>query len=240
MEQRPAKRLVIYVGENQRWHHKPLWREVVEICRKHGLAGTTATKGIVGFGHSGRVHEDLTPDVMPDLPITIEAIDDAEKIDRALPDLDLVVEDGLIAVQDMQVVKARPRSSREEPRGAPHQKLTGKAKMLRVHIGANDTWEGEPLHLALVKRFHQLDLAGATAYRGLEGYGATGRIHRQAVFRSGDEPITVVVVDAADKIEKALPYLDQMVGSGLVAISDVDVIIYREAATTSSGPARRR
>ena len=234
MEQRPAKRLVVYVGENQRWHHKPLWREVVNVCRKHGLAGTTATKGIVGFGHSGKVHEDLTPDVMPDLPITIEAIDDAEKIDRALPDLDLVVEDGLIAVQDMQVIKARPRSSRGEAARVPHQKLTGKAKMLRVHIGANDTWEGEPLHLALVKRFHQLDLAGATVYRGLEGYGATGRIHRQAVFRSGDEPITVVVVDAAEKIEKALPYLDQMVGSGLVAISDVDVIIYREAVAAAS------
>ncbi|TMA20708.1 MAG: DUF190 domain-containing protein, partial [Deltaproteobacteria bacterium] len=59
-------------------------------------------------------------------------------------------------------------------------------------------------------------------------------IHRQAVFRSGDEPITVVVVDAAEKIEKALPYLDQMVGSGLVAISDVDVIIYREAGAAAS------
>ena len=112
----------------------------------------------------------------------------------------------------------------------PHQKLTGKAKMLRVHTGANDTWEGEPLHLALVKRFHQLDLAGATVYRGIEGYGATGRIHRKPVFRSGDEPVTVVAVDSAEKIERALPYLDQMVGSGLVAISDVDVILYRETA----------
>jgi uncharacterized protein len=230
MEKGPAKRLVVYVSENQRWHHKPLWREVVELCHRHGLAGTTATKGLVGFGHTGKMHEDLTPDVMPDLPITIEAIDEADKIDRVLPDLDLVVEDGVIAVQDMQVIKAKPRNLKPE-RHMTHQKLTGKAKMLRVHTGANDTWEGEPLHTALVKRFHQLDLAGATVYRGLEGYGATGRIHRQAVFRSGDEPITVVAVDSAEKIEKALPYLDQMVGSGLVAISDVDVIIYREAGS---------
>ena len=227
----PAKRLVIYVGENQRWHHKPAWREIVDLCRKHGLAGTTATRGLLGFGPSGKMHEDLTPDVMPDLPITIEAIDEAEKIDRALPDLDLVVQDGLIAVHDMQVIKARPRKQKVEAGPMQHQKLTGKSKMLRVHTGANDLWEGEPLHLALVKRFHQLDLAGATVYRGLEGYGASGRIHRQAVFRSGDEPITVVVVDSAEKIEKALPYLDQMVGSGLVAISDVDVIIYRETKT---------
>ena len=108
-----------------------------------------------------------------------------------------------------------------------HQKLTGKAKMLRIHIGANDVWEGEPLYDALVKRFHQLDLAGATVYRGIEGYGASGRIHKRPVWRSKDEPITVVIVDAAEKIEKALPYLDQMIGNGLVAISDVDVILYK-------------
>ena len=235
MEKGPAKRLVVYLSENQRWHHKPLWREVVDLCHRHGLAGTTASKGLVGFGQSGKMREDVSPDVIPDLPVTIEAIDEADKIDRVLPDLELLVEDGVIAVQDVQVIKARPRKARAEPGHMPHQKLTGKAKMLRVHMGANDTWEGEPLHLALVKRFHQLDLAGATVYRGLEGYGATGRIHRQAVFRAGDEPITVVVVDSAEKIEKALPYLDQMVGSGLVAISDVDVIIYREAGTPARG-----
>jgi PII-like signaling protein len=228
------KRLVVYVGENQRSHHKPLWREIVDVCHRHGLLGTTATKGIVGFGHSGKVHEDLTPDVMPDLPVTIEAIDEAEKIDRALPDLDVLVQDGLIAVHDVQLIKARPRPGHQDSNPMPHQKLTGRARMLRIHIGANDTWDGEPLHLALVKRFHQLDLAGATVYRGLEGYGATGRIHRQATFRRGDEPVTVVVVDSAEKIAQALPYLDQMIGSGLVAISDVDVILYREATASTA------
>src|SRR5919205_856783 len=125
------KRLVVYVGENQRWHHKPLWREIVDLCRKHDLAGTTATKGIVGFGHSGKVHADLTPDVMPDLPVTIEAIDEAEKIDRALPDLELVVEDGLIAVHDVQVINARRRPGKTDSKAMAHQKLTGRARMLR-------------------------------------------------------------------------------------------------------------
>ena len=106
-------------------------------------------------------------------------------------------------------------------------KLTGKAKMLRVHIGAKDKWHGEPLHLALLKRFHELDLAGATVYHGMAGYGASGRIHRQPTFRSGDEPMTVVAVDTQEKLDRAMPYLDEMVGSGLVAISDVDVILYR-------------
>ncbi len=224
---RDPLRLVVYVSESQRHGRRPLWREVLDTCRRHGLAGATATRGIVGFGASGKLHEDLTPDAMPDLPVTIEAIDEAPRIDAVLPDLDVLVTHGLIAVHEVRVVKARARKPVAE---APvtHQKLTGKAKMLRVHVGASDTWEGEPLWEALVKRFHQLDLAGATVYRGIEGYGASGRIHRRAVWRSADEPITVVTVDSAEKIEKALPYLDRMVGSGLVAISDADVILYRE------------
>jgi len=224
---RDPRRLVVYVSESQRHGRRPLWREVLDTCHRRGLAGATATRGMVGFGASGKLHEDLTPDAMPDLPVTIEAIDEAPRIDAVLPDLDVLVTNGLIAVHEVRVVKARARKPLAE---APvtHQKLTGKAKMLRVHVGAKDTWEGEPLWEALVKRFHQLDLAGATVYRGVEGYGASGRIHRRAVWRSADEPITVVAVDSAEKIEKALPYLDRMVGSGLVAISDVDVILYRE------------
>ena len=223
---RDPRRLVVYVSESSRHGRRPLWREVLDTCHRHGLAGATATRGIVGFGASGKLHEDLTPDAMPDLPVTVEAIDEAPRIDAVLPDLDVLVGDGLMAVHDVQVIKARPRKATGE---APvHQKLTGKAKMLRVHVGASDTWEGEPLWEALVKRFHQLDLAGATVYRGLEGYGASGRIHRRTVWRSKDEPITVVAIDSTEKIDKALPYLDQMIGSGIVAISDVDVILYRE------------
>lgn len=220
------KRLVVYLSETDRHGLRPLWREVLDLLRKHGLAGATASKGLAGFGQSGKLHEDIDPDAMPDRPVTVEAIDEEAAIDRALPDLDVLVPRGLIAVHDVQVIKSLRHESKET--AVTHKKLTGKAKMLRIHIGANDTWEGEPLFDALLKRFHQLDLAGATVYRGIEGYGATGRIHRRAVWRSKDEPITVVIVDAAEKIEKALPYLDQMLRSGLVAMSDVDVIIYRE------------
>ena len=223
---RDPRRLVVYVSESSRHGLRPLWREVLDTFHLHFLAAATATRGIVGFGASGKLHEDLTPDAMPDLPVTVEAIDEAPRIDAVPPDLDVLIGDGLMAVHDVRVIKARPRKATGE---APvHQKLTGKAKMLRVHVGASDTWEGEPLWEALVKRFHQLDLAGATVYRGLEGYGASGRIHRRTVWRSKDEPITVVAIDSSEKIDEALPYLDQMVGSGIVEISDVDVIRYRE------------
>ncbi len=104
--------------------------------------------------------------------------------------------------------------------------------MLRIHIGADDRWEGDSLSEALVKRFHFLDLRGATVYHGQMGYGASGRIHRRKQWRSSDEPVTIVVVDSAEKIEKAMPFIDEMLGSGMVVISDVDVVFYSAADAT--------
>ena len=105
-------------------------------------------------------------------------------------------------------------------------KLEGKAKMLRIHFGEDDKWHGKPLYEAIVQKCRELDLAGATVYRGIEGYGASTLIHKAHLLRSSDRPIMVSVVDTLEKISKLLPALDQMVGDGLIAISDVEVIKY--------------
>ncbi len=100
--------------------------------------------------------------------------------------------------------------------------------MLRIFIEAKDAWSGEPLHEAIVKRLRQLDIAGATVIHGAIGYGATGRVHRHKALRH-DEPVVIVVVDTAEKLEKVIPHLDEMIGDGMVVMSEVDVIFYRGA-----------
>jgi uncharacterized protein len=106
-------------------------------------------------------------------------------------------------------------------------KLEGKAKMLRIHFGENDKWQGKPLYTAIVEKCRELDLAGATVLRGVEGYGASTLIHRSHLFSfSSDLPIMVSVIDTEEKIQKLIPLLDEMVGEGLVAISDVEVVRY--------------
>jgi PII-like signaling protein len=106
-------------------------------------------------------------------------------------------------------------------------KLHGQAKMIRIHFGENDRWQGKPLYEAIVKEAHQRDLAGATAYRGIEGYGASSRIHQKHFLGlSSDLPIMVTIIDEAPKIEAFMPLLQGMVSEGLIAISDVDVIRY--------------
>jgi len=105
-------------------------------------------------------------------------------------------------------------------------KLEGKAKMLRIHFGEDDKWHNRPLYEAIVMKCRELDIAGASVFRGIEGYGASSRIHKSHLLRSSDRPIMVSVIDTDEKIRKLLPALDEMFGEGLIAISDVEVIRY--------------
>ncbi len=104
--------------------------------------------------------------------------------------------------------------------------LGGPARMLRAHIGEDDRWEGKPLYEAIVEEARRRDLAGATVYRGIEGYGASSRIHRRHLLTSSDLPIVVTIVDEAAKIDAFLPVLERMVDEGMIALSDVEVIRY--------------
>ena len=105
-------------------------------------------------------------------------------------------------------------------------KLEGKAKMLRIHFGEDDKWHSQPLYEAIVAKCRELDIAGATVFRGIEGYGASTLIHKKHLLRSSDRPIMVSVVDTEEKLQKLLPALDEMVDEGLIAMSEVEVIRY--------------
>lgn len=106
-------------------------------------------------------------------------------------------------------------------------KLEGKARMLRIHFGENDKFENRPLYRAIVEKCKELDIAGATVLRGIEGYGASTLIRRSHHLSfSHDAPVMVSVIDSEEKIQKLLPILDRMVDEGLIAMSEVEVIKY--------------
>ncbi|MGC2331052.1 MAG: DUF190 domain-containing protein [Candidatus Acidiferrales bacterium] len=106
-------------------------------------------------------------------------------------------------------------------------KLSGKAKMLRIHFGEDDKWQGKPLYRAIVEKCRELDIAGATVLRGIAGYGASSLIRRSRVLSfSHDAPVMVSVIDSDEKIQKLIPFLDQVVDQGLIAMSEVEVIKY--------------
>ena len=115
-------------------------------------------------------------------------------------------------------------------------KLEGKAKLLRIHFGESDEWRGKPLYRAIVEKCKELDIAGATVFRGIEGYGASTLIHKKHLLRSSDRPIMISVIDTEEKIRTLIPALDEMVDEGLIAMSEVEVIRYVHQEGVRSPP----
>src|ERR1041385_8837233 len=107
-------------------------------------------------------------------------------------------------------------------------KLEGDAQLLRIFIGESDRFQGRPLYEASVLKARELHLAGATVLRGSMGFGAASRIHTAKILRlSMDLPIVIDIVDTEEKIKTLQPYLEEMIGGGLVTLEKVKVIHYR-------------
>ncbi len=228
LQRGPARKLVIYVNALQHYKSKPAYEAIVQFLRDHGCAGATVTRAVSGYGQSGKVHEAHLFSLTEDVPMRVEVVDSEQKISALLPFIYDMVDKGLIEVQDTEVIKhSTHQAQEEETEPVKHEKLEGHAKMIRIYIGEDDRWEGEPLHEAIVKRLRMLDIAGATVYRGLMGYGAQNRVHRSGFLGlSTDLPIMISVIDAEEKIRKVLPVMDEMVDEGLIALSDVEIIKY--------------
>jgi len=105
--------------------------------------------------------------------------------------------------------------------------LSGPARRLTVIVGENDVWHHKPLYSEIVHRAHEAGLAGASVFRGLEGYGASGLVHTSRLLSLSENlPVFVVIIDAGERIEKFLPQLDELMSEGVAVLDDVYVHRY--------------
>ena len=112
----------------------------------------------------------------------LSVVDTEEKLRAFFPILDDMVQQGLVVLSDVDVIKYTHDYQEEETaKGGPAMKLEGKAKMLRIHFGEDDKWNDKPLYRAIVEKCRELDIAGATVFRGIEGYGASTLIRRRTI-----------------------------------------------------------
>jgi len=106
--------------------------------------------------------------------------------------------------------------------------LRGPATRLTIYVGESDTWHHKPLYTELVHRAHAAGLAGASVFRGIEGFGSSNTVHTSRLLSlSEDLPVAVVVIDTPERIESFLPSVTEVVGEGLVTLDEVSVVVHR-------------
>ena len=106
-----GKLLRIFIGESDTWHGKPLYQAIVERVRELGLAGATVVRGIEGFGAHSHLHTSRILRLSEDLPVVIEMVDTAERIDAVVPLLDEMVSEGLVTIERVHVLTYRAPDS---------------------------------------------------------------------------------------------------------------------------------
>jgi PII-like signaling protein len=113
----------------------------------------------------------------------------------------------------------------------------GERVLMRIHIGERDRHDGNPLYQEIIELLRKRHYAGATVFRGITGFGASSRVHRQKVFGlSLDLPVVIECVETEENIRAILPDLDQMISGGMITLERVKVIMYRPHSRGAEGP----
>jgi PII-like signaling protein len=223
----------IHLQEGATYHGMPAYSAILDFLLFRGISSAAATKGIAGFGADRKMHSAGTVEISDKLPMKVEFVETAVKVQAMLGKLQEMAGPGMIHMQETTVVQAaQPPKSRHVPR-QEHVKIEGKAKMMRIYVGESDRWNDQPLHEALVRAMRVNDLAGVTVYKAIMGYGAHRRIHKdKPMHLSRDASIMLSVVDTEEKLRSFLSVVEEMVIEGLVTFSDVDVIKYSHRPIT--------
>lgn len=222
-----AMKVSIYVSEGSTRHGVSTASAILDFLFYRGISGATVLKGVAGFGADHHLHSTSSVEISDRLPLIIEFIETQEKIDEILGKLEELAGSGMIEMHETTVAKPAKATKAQPVTPPAHLKMAGRARLMRIYIGESDRWRDKPLHQALVEAMRANDIAGVTVYRGILGYGAHRRVHAdKPTHLSHDGSIMLSVIDNAEKLEKFLPLVEQMVEEGLVVLSDVDIIKY--------------
>jgi PII-like signaling protein len=240
LQKGPAKKVTIWVNEETRHHLEPLWLAVFEYLRHKRIAGASVTHTKLAFGDRKRIHNADAAETA-EFSYRVEFVESPERVEEVLPTLYEMVVDGLIEVHDTTVIKSVNKDRVPQVAPIPVERTQQKAKLMRIFLGERDKWHGEPLYDAIVKRLRMMDIAGATVYQGIMGYGAKGETHRPHLLHiSEDLPIMISVIDSPLKIAEAEPMVEGMLEDGLIVISDVDIIRLIHPKVSTEAPDAQR
>ncbi|MFO0889740.1 MAG: DUF190 domain-containing protein, partial [Isosphaeraceae bacterium] len=225
---------------------RALYRIIVERARQLGLAGASVFTVSLYLSEGGAIGDSDSDYTAHEVPVVVEIIDAAERIELLLSELGQRLANIMVTFEDVRALPgppgeaasapgARSGGDQEAPRLNPAAQaeeatmtISGDAMKLTIYIGSSDTVGGKNLALAIVELCRSDGIAGATASRGIMGYGGHSRIHRAHFLGlSEDLPERIEVIDLGERIERILPRIRSLIDGGLVILQPVHVRAYR-------------
>jgi PII-like signaling protein len=236
----------LYCNVIEKWQGLPLYRAVVETARRRHLAGASVFAVELGYGVHRHLHDISSEYASFDIPITVEIVDAVERVAELAGEIETMVAEGLVVISPVRVLRYSHAAEREPPAWPQSQhvprlvasrvheegkktqmKIEGEGKRLTIYVGSAHTWNGRNLAVAIVERCRELGLAGATASRGVMGFGKHSVVHKTHLLGLSDDlPEKIEIVDRPEEIDRILPVLDEMIGSGLIVVENVHVVRY--------------
>jgi PII-like signaling protein len=223
----------------------PLYEWIVETAHREGLQGATVLKGFFGLRPEGSLLAEHTWSISQELPVIVEVVDEASRIEALLAKVEPVFREGVITLERAHVLLYRAGAREPAPpltgrrvvstagtsaaHGVRTMKIPENGVLLRIFIGESDKEPGRdrPLYEAIVRRAREAHLAGATVLRGPMGFGRHSRVHTAKLLElSTDLPVVIEIVDAEEKVDAFLPTVDELVTEGLVTLEAVRILRY--------------
>jgi PII-like signaling protein len=213
-----ATKLTIYVGRQQRSGGRPAHVAIVEVLRRHGVAGATVLLGVDGTAHGVRRRAQFFSR-NADVPLMIIAVGDGAAVGRALPELGAMLHRPLLTLERVRVCK-RDGVMLAEPQQLPGSDPSGLGiwQKLMVYAGEQARHDRRPLYVELVHRLRRAGAAGATALRGVWGYHGDHHPHGERFWSlRRDAPVLTVIVDSPERIRAWFAIVDELTDeAGLV------------------------
>lgn len=220
----PARKVTIYVNQDTHAHAEPLWSTILTFLRSKHCSGATVFWADMGFGSHEQFHNPRSEYAGEHRPVRIEFIETVERVEELLPTLYEMVTDGLIAVQEVQVIKSISKDRKTPEPEAPRKIVTAPAKLVRIYLCESDKYKDEPLYEAIIKRLHMKGFSGATVYRAILGYGVRGHTHKGGRFHiAHDLPVMVSIIERPERISELMQIVSSVMKDGLIVTSDVEL-----------------
>ena len=226
-----AKRMRVFVGEDERYRGRPLFEAIVLAAKEHGLAGATVFRGFMGYAPHADIATAGILRLAENQPVVVDIVDEEERIEGFLPFLKRAVKTGVVVSSDVESEQVVPGAVPDTDPGRGETEEEGRtrtgphipATRARVYLRDSAAFEGRPAHALVTEAFRGAGASDVSVHRGVMGFDrSSGVISARPLRFHADLPVVVEAVGSREEIEAALPRVREVVERGLITLTGVE------------------